>query len=626
MNNLFAPLLEPVNALGIDVPLFIVIVSGMMILVTIFQIVRLWFQARGQLHSLSAVVNRIDVLLKENREGRKYKEGVTKEEVDTLRGIFDESKSELLQDAWIDYEAQLVQKGNNALHWASTPADNIFTDANIVSINRDWYASYPGVITGLGLLFTFLAILVALLNVSVVDGQVRGVDLLIRGLSGKFVSSVVALACATIFVVFEKNKFHALDGTRSKLVSILDRRIPQLSATQVLVDISDSLSRLNADTSDGFVALTTELGELGKNVENLNTSVQDLGTSLVPILVQGVGESVNPTINRMVETIEELNKFLRLAEETRNNQLNESVSGLLSQLKEDLSRVFGEMSGSFRESLTGSTHGQFENVTQTLGETANLLEAMNSQFELSQNSLQNVMREVSDTMQQLMTGLSSKVEHLGQQMSDTVKENSQSAVNAAQGVVAQVNEMSAANEQRLAQLLTTHDMQLSRVEETSASLEAVIGEFNKLVAGLRQTSETSAASVAGITAAATLIGDAASKASEVHQQLKLISERVRQSQEHQETVWQGISQNLGNYQSLFKQTEGSATNLLGQIGTNLTNYQEVTQNGFNNLVQAADEHFTNAVQRLKGTVDDLNEVLEDLTEQLESIKNNGNRQ
>ncbi|MBK9173207.1 MAG: methyl-accepting chemotaxis protein [Chloracidobacterium sp.] len=626
MNNLFAPLLEPVNALGIDVPLFIVIVSGIMILVTIFQIVRLWFQARGQLRSLSAVVSRIDVLLRKNREGRKQKEGVTQDEVDNLRGIFDASKSELLQDAWIDYEAQLVQKGNNGLHWASTPADNIFTDANIVSINRDWYASYPGVVTGLGLLFTFLAILVALLNVSVVDGQVKGVDLLIRGLSGKFVSSVVALACATIFVVFEKNKFHALDGTRSKLVSILDRRIPQFSATQVLVDIADSLSRLNADTSNGFVALKDELGKMGKNVENLNTSVQDLGTSLVPILVQGVGESVNPTINRMVETIEELNKFLRLAEETRNNQLNESLSGLLSQLKEDLSRVFGEMSRSFRESLTGSTHGQFENVTQTLGETANLLGSMNSQFELSQNSLQNVMREVSDTMQQLMTGLSLQVEHLGQQMSDTVKENSQSAVNAARDVVSQANQLTAANEQRLEQLLTTHDTQLTRVEQTSSTLESVIAEFNRLMTGLRQTSETSAASVTGITTAATLIGEAATKAAAVHQQLQLISDHVKESNEHQEMVWRGISENLGNYQNLFKQTEGSATKLLDQIGINLTNYQEVTQNGFNNLVQAADQHFTNAVQKLGGTVNELGDVLEDLTEQLEKIKSNGNRQ
>lgn len=626
MDNLLTPLIEPVIIFGKEVPLFILIVSAVLILFTISQIVLLWRHARRQVRGLRKVVSSVDGLLKDNRKERKHKVGVTQSEVESLRGIFDDSRSESLQDSWIDYESQLVLKGADGLYFSATPADKIFTDANAVSLNRDWYSSFPGVITGIGLLFTFIAILIALLNVDVVDGQVKGVDLLIRGLSAKFISSIVALTCATVFVIFEKNRFHKIDGIRGKLASLIDKRIPQLSATQVLVDISGALSRLDSNTSDGFVALKAELGEMAKNVENVNTSVQDLGTSLVPILVQGVGESVNPMINRMADTIDELNKFLRRAEETRNNQLNETVTGLLEQLKNDLSSVFGEMSGNFRESLTGSTQGQFEGVSQTLGQTTSLLGSMNSQFESSQNALRQVMSEVSLTMRELMTGLSSQVEQLGHQMSETVRENSQNAVSAAQGVVTQVNELSTANEHRLAQLLSAHDTQLARVEETSASLGSVIQELNNVVLALRQISETSAASVAGITNAATFIGDAAAKASGVHQQLERISESVKESQENQERVWQGISDNLGKYQNLFMQTEGSATNLLGQIGTNLTNYQEVTQSGFNGLVQAADQHFTNAVQKLKGTVDDLGDVLEDLTEQLERLRNNGNRE
>ncbi len=625
MDNLLNTLIEPVIIFGKEVPLFIIIVSAVLILGTLYQMAVLWRQARGHVRGLRAVVSRIDTLLKDNRKERKHNEGVTQNDVDALRGIFDDSRSESLQDSWIDYESQLVMKGENGLYWSATPADKIFTDANVVSLNRSWYSSFPGVITGVGLLFTFVAILIALLNVDVVEGQVKGVDLLIRGLSAKFISSIVALTCATVFVLFEKNRFHKIDAVRGKLASLLDKRIPQLSATQVLVDISSSLTRLDSDTSKGFVGLRSELEAMAKNVDNVNISVQDLGTSLVPVLVQGVGESVNPTINKMVETIDELNKFLRRAEETRNNQLNETVTELLAQLKDDLSKVFGEMSGNFRESLTGSTQGQFEGVSQTLGQTASLLGSMNAQFESSQNGLQQVMAEVSSTMRELMSGLSTQVEQLGRQMSATVSENSQNAVSAAQGVVTQVNELSAANEQRLAQLLATHDTQLVRVEETSATLEEIIREFSKVVAGLRQTSETSAASVAEIRSAATLIGDAATKASEVHRQLQVISESVKESQENQEKVWQGLSENLGNYQTLFKQTEGSATNLLGQIGTNLTNYQEVTQSGFNGLVQAADQHFTNAVQKLKGTVDDLGDVLEDLTEQLERLRSNGNR-
>jgi hypothetical protein len=618
---------------GIHAPIFIWIVAGGLILGTCGVAILLVRNVKRLTKIFDGASNKLHELFSAKLgASQPTPSGITVNEVERLRSFFeDASQPRSIRDAWIDYRPQLIKRTTNDSKiefWSASGAEKSFSEITLLSgeFNQEIFKAIPGILTGVGLLFTFVAILVALLEVKVTDGQVSGVDLLISGLSGKFLSSIIALLCATAFIIFEKSQFHRLQVSHVKLSSTLDRVIPQLSATQVLVDISGSISRLNSDTSDGFVALKTELGEMGKNVGNLNTSVQDLGTSLVPILVQGVGESVNPTINRMVETIEELNKFLRLAEETRNNQLNETVTGLLSQLKEDLSKVFGEMSGSFSESLTGSTHGQFENVTQTLGQTANLLSSMNSQFESSQSALQSVMSEVSNTMQKLMSGLSERVEYLGKQMSDTMSKNSQNAVSAAQGVVTQVNQLSAANEQRLEQLLATHDTQLTRVEETSSALKSLIGDFNKLMAGLRETSETSAASVAGITTAAALIGEAATKASDVHQQLQLISEGVRESQEHQETVWRGISDNLGNYQNLFTQTEGSATNLLGQIGINLTNYQEVTQNGFNGLVQAADQHFTNAVQKLKGTVDELNDVLEDLTEQLEKIKSNGSRQ
>jgi hypothetical protein len=39
------------------------------------------------------------------------------------------------------------------------------------------------------------------------NNRIQGLDLLIQGLSGKFLSSVVAVACATTLVFFEKSLF-----------------------------------------------------------------------------------------------------------------------------------------------------------------------------------------------------------------------------------------------------------------------------------------------------------------------------------------------------------------------------------------------------------------------------------
>ncbi|MEQ1399746.1 hypothetical protein, partial [Salmonella enterica] len=55
------------------------------------------------------------------------------------------------------------------------------------------FKSIPGILTGLGLLMTFVAILDGLSHVSVAANMdVTGIGGLINGLSGKFVSSIVA--------------------------------------------------------------------------------------------------------------------------------------------------------------------------------------------------------------------------------------------------------------------------------------------------------------------------------------------------------------------------------------------------------------------------------------------------
>lgn len=61
------------------------------------------------------------------------------------------------------------------------------------------------IVTGFGLLITFVAILVALRDVNIdKNNEVQGLPNLIGGLSGKFVSSIAALLAATVYALIEK--------------------------------------------------------------------------------------------------------------------------------------------------------------------------------------------------------------------------------------------------------------------------------------------------------------------------------------------------------------------------------------------------------------------------------------
>jgi len=57
--------------------------------------------------------------------------------------------------------------------------------------------------TGMGLMFTLLAILIGRSELHANGSEIDGIQELINGLSGKFVTSIVGLACANAFTLLE---------------------------------------------------------------------------------------------------------------------------------------------------------------------------------------------------------------------------------------------------------------------------------------------------------------------------------------------------------------------------------------------------------------------------------------
>src|SRR6185437_9832064 len=76
------------------------------------------------------------------------------------------------------------------------------------------FSSFPGLLTGSGLALTFVAILLALhgvqYNEANASNPVTGIGGLINGLSGKFLSSIVALILSILFTLYEKRVVRSL--------------------------------------------------------------------------------------------------------------------------------------------------------------------------------------------------------------------------------------------------------------------------------------------------------------------------------------------------------------------------------------------------------------------------------
>ena len=369
---------------GINAPVFAWVAAGLLLFFAVSAIVSLFIGVRR----LCASGNRLSGSLA-GLPKPILGSGLSLSDVEVIRKYF--SNHALFVRSWTHIEHKLIRRrgASEDEYWLAVPVSDILQTSTVTDahLNREWYEAIPGILTGTGLLVTFIAILVALLHVRLVEHRVEGMALLIEGLSGKFVSSIAALFAATLFVMFEKRQFHSLDRSISKLADAVADVMPVLTPTHLLVE----LQRDMGEQSVAFRAFNADLS--GR-------------------LRQSFSESMGPTLERMVAAVEDLNQLLRAAEAAKSDTISESLAGMISRLEGSLTESLGKMGEQFTSSLSGSTMTQFSRLSESLAGAASVLEQMNTQNRGTQTALTELVTFAKNSAAEQMALGRTQVEDL----------------------------------------------------------------------------------------------------------------------------------------------------------------------------------------------------------------------
>src|SRR6266487_4635378 len=152
-----------------------------------------------------------------------------------IGAIFEEEP--VFSDTWAKYRRSLLIDGScwyeTPIIYGLQPAGAVSTEnALFCRVNLPFYQSFAAMLTGAGLLLTFLAFFIGLSKIQILGGAISGLPGLINGLSGKFVTSIVGLACASVFVIFEKGLFHRLLMTYQALIDRVDQVFPYRGSSE----------------------------------------------------------------------------------------------------------------------------------------------------------------------------------------------------------------------------------------------------------------------------------------------------------------------------------------------------------------------------------------------------------
>lgn len=203
-------------------------------------------------------------------------------------------------------------------------------------LNLAFYHQFPSLITGGGLLLTFLAILIGLSKLHADGSHIVGIQGLINGLAGKFLTSIVGLLCANLFVLLEKSAMHRLATTQQQFVTMVDELFPRKTMEQMLENFTPGAGSASAQTQAAVGAVPGDLGDrlAGSLSDRLNPTVTALREAVEVLARREHGGRTGPP-DRLVEDLSRVMQETMAAPIQELNQAIQTLARSVEDLKRD---------------------------------------------------------------------------------------------------------------------------------------------------------------------------------------------------------------------------------------------------------------------------------------------------
>ena len=298
-----------------------------------------------------------------SKDLKQYKSQLSIENIEDVEDLFVNAKfknKSYLKDLWMEFDETLEKDKRNNKVYNTLQSEDFFNKTSIISTNikhLDLIKATPSILTAVGLLGTFLAILIGLHHVQVLQGgQVKGIEGLINGLSGKFLSSIIALLCSIGLTIYEKTRFGKLTRICSEIQRTLNRIFPRKSTEKLLIEVL-------------------------RHNEEQSAALKSFNTDLSGHLKAGVQEGIAPLVDNLIGTLEQIKK----------------------EKQESSTDAIGQMIGEFKSSLTGVAGKEMESMATVMANITSTLsnfDTNNKEFENRVNFMIDNLDRVTTTQQQ----------------------------------------------------------------------------------------------------------------------------------------------------------------------------------------------------------------------------------
>ena len=412
-----------------------------------------------------------------------------------------------LKQAWISYKKTFHDtyetvdgEAKIAYSRATVPSEVFFTESIVVDIplKVDFYKHLPGIITGVGIIVTFLGLLIGLLAFDPAGNPDKVQDslaLLLTGVAEAFMASGLAIAAAMVITWREKSWLRQCYAQLQRLNTAIDNAFTaDESGEEYLAKLlkSSQANEVNArQLKDSLVndlkAMMTNLVEENKrNQAAFATQLTDSYAQTSQSMATQIGDSIKDSLQ---DPLEKIASSVQQVSGDQGSAVQELMTDVLAAFMSKLETTFGGQMTGMSEMMTQSVTAMREMQSGF----SQLMTDMQTNSEVSTTTLETQMAKMMDDIHQKQNEMSTQMNEMVENLSAGSAKIGDQGLHAVEQLNSKVSEMvsglgtsmsgllSNVAEQRIDQDRQILDNQQKLNEQSSVLIDNLGSEIKELI-------------------------------------------------------------------------------------------------------------------------------------------------
>ena len=527
-----------------------------------------------------------------------------------LRAVDDELRSISGEDgfssAFEAYNSKVLPAPGSDLPIRNTvEVSQYLNDATIIfpRISFSFYQSVPNLLTGLGILGTFvgLAFGVGAASSGLSSGNpteiTESLQQLLDGASLAFLTSIFGILSSILFVPVVRISSRKLHLAVNRWVGTIEARLRRVTPESVALDqleqarrTTEQLEKFNTDLVFSIEKALEEkvAGRLSPQIQRLVEAVQGLRSDRST----DAGQMIEQALDRFTSAMQERTgtQFEEMASivASLNKTLKDSVAGL-AQSQEDVGKTLSSVMNEVKTSMGAGATAMTETLEQSLADVTGIISGAS--------------QKLADQLTESSTNVATE---LGEVFSSATQDIAKTGIEAAAQISGSLQGLMAASE--------SLDRSTSQSEQVLANMTAFVDRINSLRDVIESAHREIAGAAGSVGEAARDIRTSSQKTVDASEQMSRLFDTVESLVRTLEQHQQSIASAWAKYQDRFEDIDQSLSIVFRQIDEGLSRYCEQVKEFANQL----DKTTAQTVESLAAATGELNQSIEDLTDHLQT--------